>query len=109
MKICSCTATSDRDLREAVGAIRAEDARAMVTPGRVYQHLGRRMRCAVCVRLVARLIEAELQALAGDAPLAVDIMRAHLETRPGNACGGCERRSADVIRLSPTLRRSRPC
>lgn len=109
MKICSCTGTSDRDLKDAVGAIRTDDAFAVVTPGRVYSHLGRKMRCAVCVRLVAQLIEAELRALTGE-PAVLDILGAALETRPGNNCGACERRrDADVIRLSPTIRRSHPC
>ncbi len=112
MKICSCTGTSDRDLRAAVGSIRADDALAVVTPGRVYQHLGRKMRCAVCVRLVARLIEAELAALGGE-PAVLDILGAALETRPGNSCGGCDRRepgrAAEIVRLSPNVRRLPPC
>lgn len=108
MKICSCTGTSDRDLKAAVGAIRTDDAFAVVTPGRVYQHLGRKMRCAVCVRLVAQLIEAELRALGGD-PALIDILGAALESRPGNSCGSCDRRGADVVHLSPTIRRPHPC
>lgn len=51
MIVCSCARISDRDIREAIGWMRAADPATVITPGRIYRALGKAPDCGGCVRL----------------------------------------------------------
>ncbi|MEX2520214.1 MAG: (2Fe-2S)-binding protein [Paracoccaceae bacterium] len=65
MIICSCSGITDRDIRTAITWMRAADANAIVTPGKVYRALGRKPECGGCIRLFVGRMRTEL---AADAP-----------------------------------------
>jgi len=62
MIICQCNVISCGDLKQAVGALRADDAHAMVTPAGVFRCCGKRPRCGACMPLVSGLIREEITA-----------------------------------------------
>ena len=51
MIICSCTGISDRDIHAAIDWMRAADAAAIITPGKIYHALGHRADCGGCMPL----------------------------------------------------------
>lgn len=73
MIVCSCNILSCGDLRQGVEALLAEDLHAVLTPGKVYGCLGKRVKCGGCM------------------PNSVDIIYAHAEkVRCERACSdGC--------------------
>lgn len=71
MIVCHCTGITDRQIRSAVGWMRASDPDTIVTPGKIYHALGRRADCGGCMKLfVATMRAAEGFAVdAGPAPV----------------------------------------
>ncbi len=54
MIVCQCQNVSDRDIDAAINWMRAADAGAVITPGRIYRALGKRAECGGCMpQLVA--------------------------------------------------------
>ena len=51
MIICHCQRITDHDIRMAVARMRAVDAQALITPGKVYHALGKRADCGGCMPL----------------------------------------------------------
>jgi bacterioferritin-associated ferredoxin len=49
--ICHCQSISDHDIRAAVDWMRAADPQTLITPGKVYQALGKRADCGGCMPL----------------------------------------------------------
>ena len=49
MIVCHCQNVSDRDIDAAVDWMRASDAGAIITPGRIYRALGKRAECGGCM------------------------------------------------------------
>lgn len=62
MIVCSCTRISDHDIELALLDILNQPEAPIPTPGVVYRHMQKRMQCCGC------------------APLAVDVIYAHLES-----------------------------
>lgn len=63
MILCSCTRISSRELRAAVRAAAVEERWTVITPGRAFHAMGRRMQCGFCAALVSRIIADELDGL----------------------------------------------
>ena len=51
MIVCSCTGTTDREIREAIAWMRAADPYTLITPGKIYRALGKSAECGGCIRL----------------------------------------------------------
>jgi bacterioferritin-associated ferredoxin len=51
MIVCHCHAISDRDIRAAIGWMRAADPDTIVTPGKVWRALGKKTECGGCLPL----------------------------------------------------------
>ncbi|MES2916704.1 MAG: (2Fe-2S)-binding protein [Pseudomonadota bacterium] len=51
MIICHCQAISDHDIRAAVTWMRAADPQTLITPGKVYRALGKKVECGGCMPL----------------------------------------------------------
>ncbi|APZ54010.1 (2Fe-2S)-binding protein [Salipiger abyssi] len=51
MIVCSCQGISDRDIHAAIDWMRASDARAIITPGKIYHALGKAADCGGCMPL----------------------------------------------------------
>ena len=51
MIVCSCLGISDRDIHAAIDWMRASDARAIITPGKIYHALGKAADCGGCMPL----------------------------------------------------------
>lgn len=51
MIICSCQTISDRDIHQAIDWMRAADATAIITPGKIYHALGKTPDCGGCMKL----------------------------------------------------------
>lgn len=51
MIICHCQNITDRDIHAAIDWMRRADEQAIVTPGRVYQLLGKTADCGGCMPL----------------------------------------------------------
>lgn len=60
MILCSCNVISCAEVSAALDGILAEEPEAMVTPGRIFHRMGRRMDCARCAGLMACRIAAEI-------------------------------------------------
>jgi bacterioferritin-associated ferredoxin len=58
MIVCSCTMITSDDIAEAVSAIRTAQPFAVLTPGLIYRHLGKRPSCGNCLPLVTKLMVA---------------------------------------------------
>ena len=72
MIVCSCTGVTDRDIRQAIGWIRASDPQTIVTPGKLYRALGKAPRCGGCIRLfVEQMRDNEQTAVPAGQPAAV--------------------------------------
>jgi bacterioferritin-associated ferredoxin len=67
MMICHCNGISDREIHAAVDWMRASDATAIITPGKVYRALGKRPDCGGCLPLFLATMEgnANLRVAAG--------------------------------------------
>jgi bacterioferritin-associated ferredoxin len=59
MIVCSCTGTTDRDIREAIAWMRASDPLTLITPGRIYRALGKAPQCGGCIRLFVEKMRGE--------------------------------------------------
>lgn len=51
MIICSCQSISDHDINAAIAWMRASDASAIITPGKIYHALGKTPECGGCMKL----------------------------------------------------------
>ena len=60
MILCSCTVIDSAALAQTVRDILHDDPYAVITPGRLFHRLGRRMKCARCVTLMDAKIAEEL-------------------------------------------------
>ena len=58
MIVCSCSIITDKDVAEAVSALRTADPFVVLTPGLIYRHLGKRPSCGECLPLITRLMVA---------------------------------------------------
>lgn len=58
MIVCSCSVITDKDVAEAVSALRTADPFVVLTPGLIYRHLGKRPSCGECLELITRLMVA---------------------------------------------------
>ncbi len=58
MIVCSCSVITDKDVAEAVSALRTADPFVVLTPGLIYRHLGKRPSCGECLPLITRLMVA---------------------------------------------------
>ena len=47
---------ADRDIAEAVSALRTADPFVVLTPGLIYRHLGKRPSCGSCLPLITKLM-----------------------------------------------------
>jgi bacterioferritin-associated ferredoxin len=67
MMICHCNGISDREIHSAIDWMRAADATAIITPGKVYRALGKRPDCGGCLPLFLATMERNdnLQVAAG--------------------------------------------
>lgn len=66
MIVCSCAVIRDSELRRIIAEMRAADPMAMITPGRVYHALGKRIRCHGCLPLIFEAIGRPARDAAGD-------------------------------------------
>ncbi|WP_170575909.1 (2Fe-2S)-binding protein [Ruegeria atlantica] len=51
MIVCHCTNITDHDIRAAIDWMRTADARAIITPGKIYHALGKSADCGGCMPL----------------------------------------------------------
>ena len=51
MIVCHCKSISDKDIHAAIDWMRASDAQAIITPGKVYRALGKSADCGGCMPL----------------------------------------------------------
>jgi bacterioferritin-associated ferredoxin len=58
MIVCSCALITDKDIEEAVTALRTNDPLVVLTPGLIYKYLGKRPSCGGCLPLITRLMVA---------------------------------------------------
>ena len=58
MIVCSCSVITDKDVAEAVSALRTADPFVVLTPGHIYRHLGKRPSCGECLPLITKLMVA---------------------------------------------------
>ena len=49
MIVCHCQNMTDRDIDAAIDWMRAADAGAIITPGKIYRALGKRAECGGCM------------------------------------------------------------
>jgi bacterioferritin-associated ferredoxin len=56
MIVCSCAMITSKDIAEAVSALRTKDPLAVLTPGLIYRHLGKRPSCGGCLPLITKLM-----------------------------------------------------
>lgn len=59
MILCSCTVITSTELKASVCEMTAEDLYEIITPGRLFHHLDRRMNCARCASLIDQEIIKE--------------------------------------------------
>lgn len=64
MIICSCNQISDADLETALVEILSQHDAPLPTPGVVYRHLSKKMRCCGCAPLAVTTIYEKIDALA---------------------------------------------
>ncbi|MGH6792322.1 MAG: (2Fe-2S)-binding protein [Methyloceanibacter sp.] len=58
MIVCSCSVITDKDVAEAVSALRTADPFVVLTPGLIYRHLHKRPSCGECLPLITKLMVA---------------------------------------------------
>lgn len=63
MIVCSCNVISDADIEQALIEIMRLDQPPLPTPGVVWKHLSRKMRCCGCAPLAVETIYARIQKL----------------------------------------------
>ena len=63
MIVCSCNIISDADLENALVEMMALPVPQLPTPGAVYKHLAKRMRCCGCAPLAIATIYDKMQLL----------------------------------------------
>ena len=63
MIVCSCNVITDRDIEAALVEIMRQDPPPLPTPGVVWRHLSKRMRCCGCAPLAVETIYARLEKL----------------------------------------------
>jgi bacterioferritin-associated ferredoxin len=51
MIICHCQSITDHDINAAIDWMRAADAHALITPGKIYHALGKAADCGGCLPL----------------------------------------------------------
>ena len=51
MIVCHCQNISDREIHAAIDWMRASDAAALITPGKIYHALGKAADCGGCMPL----------------------------------------------------------
>lgn len=56
MIVCSCNVITDREIAQAVSALRTHDPYVVITPGLVFRQLGKRPQCGSCLGLVSRIM-----------------------------------------------------
>lgn len=56
MIVCHCNCITDKDIASATCDLVSRDFPTLPTPGSIYHQLGRRMRCATCLPVVAEII-----------------------------------------------------
>jgi bacterioferritin-associated ferredoxin len=56
MIVCSCAVITDKDIAEAVSALRTADPFVVLTPGLIYRHLSKRPSCGNCLPLITKLM-----------------------------------------------------
>lgn len=66
MIVCSCNVISDTDIERALIEILSLDQPPLPTPGVVWKHLSRRMRCCGCAPLAVETIYARMEKLERD-------------------------------------------
>lgn len=64
MIICSCNNITDTDLEGALVEILSQPEAPLPTPGLVYRHLSKKMRCCGCAPLAVTTIYEKIDALA---------------------------------------------
>jgi len=47
--VCSCNILSCHDIRKGVDTLLSDDLHAVLTPGKIYAALGKRMKCGGCM------------------------------------------------------------
>jgi bacterioferritin-associated ferredoxin len=55
MIVCSCSMITDKDIVEAVTALRTTDPLVVLTPVLIYRYLGKRPSCGSCLPLISKL------------------------------------------------------
>lgn len=63
MIVCSCNVISDADIEQALIEIMSLDQPPLPTPGVVWKHLSRKMRCCGCAPLAVETIYARMEKL----------------------------------------------
>lgn len=58
MMICHCQSITDKQINAAIDWMRASDARALITPGKVYRALGKKADCGGCLPLFLSTMRA---------------------------------------------------
>ena len=58
MLVCQCNIISDREIRQVIRALLADDPWQIIVPAKVYRELDKRCKCAGCVPNVIDLITA---------------------------------------------------
>jgi bacterioferritin-associated ferredoxin len=56
MIVCSCSVITDKDVAEAVSALRTADPFVVLTPGLIYRYLRKRPSCGECLPLITKLM-----------------------------------------------------
>ena len=51
MIVCHCMSITDKDIHAAINWMRASDAEALITPGKIYHALGKAADCGGCMPL----------------------------------------------------------
>ena len=51
MIVCQCQNISDKDIHATIDWMRASDAQAIITPGKIYHALGKAADCSSCMPL----------------------------------------------------------
>ena len=76
MIVCHCMGITDREIRSAVGWMRASDPDTIVTPGKIYRALGKRADCGGCMKLfVATMRGADGFAVTAEAAALPPVLR----------------------------------
>lgn len=72
MIVCSCNVISDADIEQALIEIMRLDQPPLPTPGVVWKHLSRKMRCCGCAPLAVETIYARMEKLEREGAICPD-------------------------------------